>query len=162
MDAFQDLTCEGILKLIEEGANVNEKDEYEYTPLYYACRNDYKNVVSILLEKGANVNEKSKCGYTPLHCACYNGYGRIVSILLEKGANVSEKNNGGRTPLDYAYWSGRTNIIEILLDNGTEVEYNEEGKIVYDMDQIFYRCRDKMKKFFDNYIPKSSYFKPAK
>ena len=129
MDYFQYLTREEILKFIEEGANINEKDKYGRTPLQYAC--------------------------------C-NGYGSVVSILLEKGANVNEKNNGGYTPLNYACLNGHTNIVEILLDNGSEVEYNEEGKIVYDMNMIFYSCRGKMKKFFDSYIPKNSYFKPAK
>jgi len=161
MDDFQNLTREEILKFIEEG-DINQKDKEGWTPLHYACSNGYESIVSILLEKGANVNEKDIDGCTPLHNACINGYGSVVSILLEKGANVNEKDKTGYTPLHYACCNSYENIVELLLDNGAEIEYNEEGKIIYDMDQIFYRCRDKMKKFFDNYIPKSSYFKPAK
>ena len=162
MDAFQDLTCEGILKLIEEGANVNAKDKYGYTLLHYACSNGYESIVSILLEKGVNVSEKDNCGWTPLHHACSNGYGSIVSILLEKGANVNEKNVDGCIPLNYACIDGYEDIVEILLDSGTEVEYNGEGKIIYDMDNIYAEHRDRMEEFFNSYMPKNSYFKPAK
>jgi ankyrin repeat protein len=65
---------EGLLELvaglIKEGADVNEQDEEEWTPLHYAAINDRpeaaKLIAKILLAHGADVNARNKAVNTPL------------------------------------------------------------------------------------------------
>ncbi|MEM2677506.1 MAG: ankyrin repeat domain-containing protein, partial [Thermofilaceae archaeon] len=58
-----------VKKLVENGANVNAKDEYGSTPLYLAVLNGHLELARFLVEKGANVNAKDIVGWTPLHIA---------------------------------------------------------------------------------------------
>lgn len=85
--------------LLEDGANVNEKNRVGNTPLHLAIINDSPDMVSLLLEYGANVNEKNNSGNTPLHLAKGKG-AEIAKLLLEKGADINSTNSNGRTPLD--------------------------------------------------------------
>ncbi|KAF5852242.1 hypothetical protein GGP41_001012, partial [Bipolaris sorokiniana] len=45
-----------IIQLLDEGHNVNEKDESGSTSLYHACFNNELEIIKILIEKGANIN----------------------------------------------------------------------------------------------------------
>lgn len=50
--------------LIENGANVNEKNDAGYTPLaLVGFYGDYKDIAQLLIEKGANVNSKTYEGW---------------------------------------------------------------------------------------------------
>ncbi|CAB0038708.1 unnamed protein product [Trichogramma brassicae] len=53
---------------------VDVPDEKGLTPLYYAARTDYKNVIKYLLSKGANPNATDAKGLTPLHRVCKDYY----------------------------------------------------------------------------------------
>ena len=58
--------------LLEEGANVNEKDDEGRTLLHVAADLNFTATAEVLLKAGANVNEKDNKGRTPLHCATRN------------------------------------------------------------------------------------------
>ena len=99
--------------LLKYGADVNAKDDYEYTALMYAAcdRNDDDSngsakqaILEALLRHGADINAKNgeggSTGSTALHLAVQNGRLAAVKVLLKHGANVNIKNNYGKTPLD--------------------------------------------------------------
>lgn len=46
---------EVIIKLVENGANVNVKDELGFSPLWHTCMADYYEVATVLCNKGADV-----------------------------------------------------------------------------------------------------------
>lgn len=75
---------EGDLNRIEKlltrpDANINQRDNYDYTALHYAARNGNLKVCAYLVKNGANVNATTRSGLsTPLHRASYAG----ESILL--------------------------------------------------------------------------------
>ena len=50
--------------------DVNGKDYYGETPLYYAADKGHKEIVELLIAKGADVNAKLMYGTTPLDSAC--------------------------------------------------------------------------------------------
>lgn len=92
-----------IRALIDNGADVNEKDNHECTPLHLACENGQTEVVNLLLKReDIDVNAISKDGYTPLHLATEKGYIETVKTLIGAGANVNALDKDKRTPLHNA------------------------------------------------------------
>ena len=97
--------------LIKKGANVNAKDHYGMTPLFYAIENRNYLTAQFLLQHGANVNEKDNHGITPLHLSAkmYEGATidttKMTELLLKNKASVIAKDENGQTPLFYCFKS---------------------------------------------------------
>jgi len=73
--------------------NVNAMTLSGWTPLHYAARRGYTNVVKLLLAKSADVSAKDKNGRTALDYARTAGHADVVELL--RGANIhAEKRNG--------------------------------------------------------------------
>ena len=79
-----------VLRLIEEGADVNEIFDNRYTPLMTACFFGFINIVNILIEKNADVNKDSFNGSPAIYVASFMGFLDIVIKLLDSGAIVKE------------------------------------------------------------------------
>lgn len=118
LDAVKDGNIETLQTLLEKGADVNAKDEYNTTALMWASQKSYAEVVQALLAKGVYdvtapewVSEKS--------------YDERVQVLLQtllvNGADVNAKDNGGMTALMYASQRGRPEVVQTLLVNGADV-----------------------------------------
>ena len=97
--------------LIKKGANVNAKDHYGMTPLFYAIKSKNYSAAQFLLQHGANVNEKDNHGITPLHLSAkmYEGATtdtmNMAELLLKNKANLTAKDENGQTPLFYCFKS---------------------------------------------------------
>ena len=83
-----------VKRLIEEGANVDERDENNDTPLFIAVGQGHKEVAEILIFKGADVNAVDKRGRTPLDLANYSHHKDLAELLIKHGGQT-------RTP-----WTG--------------------------------------------------------
>ncbi|MDX5462095.1 MAG: ankyrin repeat domain-containing protein [Wolbachia endosymbiont of Tetragnatha montana] len=105
---------------IEQGADVNLKDNNGFTVLHLAAENGHTGVVTALLEKGAKVDEKDANWRTPLHFAVINNHKDIVTALLEKGAKVDEKDANWQTPLHFAVMKNHKDIVTALLEKGAD------------------------------------------
>ena len=68
--------------LIENNADINATTATGRTPLHYAARHGYINIVKILLTKGANINAKTKRGQTVLDCAKIGNHTDIVELII--------------------------------------------------------------------------------
>lgn len=89
--------------LIQNGADINAKDNIGRTALIYAARVGHLKVAKLLIDKGVDVNAKDNYGWTALMHAAINGHPEVVKLLIDKGANINAKNDYGRTAFDYAY-----------------------------------------------------------
>jgi ankyrin repeat protein len=67
--------------LVENGADVNAKNNDDDTPLHGAALNGYVDVARFLVENGADVNAKDKNGKTPIDIAREKGHNDIVKLL---------------------------------------------------------------------------------
>jgi hypothetical protein len=123
---------EVVQKLIEYGADSDAKDEFGWTPVYWASRGHrFKDgsVLRLLLERGADVNARADdSGFTPLHRASGFGALEVVRLLLEHGADVGAVCIDGKTALQivgsYAYGmvdQGRLDrITKLLVEHGAK------------------------------------------
>jgi ankyrin repeat protein len=71
-------------------ADVDSKDSYGRTPLWWAARNGHEAVVKLLLETGeVDVECKDENDWTPLSWAIEGGHEAIVKLLLKAGAKAN-------------------------------------------------------------------------
>lgn len=107
--------------LLEEGADIREKDVEGRTALHFAAKANSEGVVRLLVENGAEMHEKDVTGFTPLHFATEAKNNVVIQFLLEKGAKVHEKDIDGCTPLHLAATWGGEEAIRLLLKKGADV-----------------------------------------
>lgn len=56
-----------VILLIENGANVNQQGELNFTPIQNACLHGNLDIIEILLKNGAKTNIKNEFGYDAKH-----------------------------------------------------------------------------------------------
>lgn len=123
IDAIEDADTLRVQRLIEQGADVNERDVTGNTPLFRAASYGYTDIVRRLLAKKADVDSRNNNGDTPLMgaAASYsNNRDAVVRLLLDNNADTTLRNNKGKTALDIAAERGRTSIANTLRTVGAE------------------------------------------
>lgn len=94
---------------------INRQDQRGYTPLGYAVRFNYPEVVKTLLKEQAEIEAKS-VGETPLSVAARHGYTEILQLLLKKGADAKETDDTtGKTALHEAATGGHLESVKVLV-----------------------------------------------
>jgi ankyrin repeat protein len=91
MRAALDGNTERVKELIQQGADINQRDDNGRTALMFAVINTHYETMKVLLEYGADVNAKSNKGGTALMGAASAGDLRMVQALLDKGADLHAK-----------------------------------------------------------------------
>ncbi|KAI1560042.1 Ankyrin repeat protein [Pyrenophora tritici-repentis] len=114
-----------VIRLLEGGYNVDEKDGHESTSLYYACLNGDVDVVQVLIDKNAEVNAQGGYYGNALQAASARGYEQIVKMLLDKGADVNAQGGCYGNALQAASFGGHEQVVKMLLDKGANV--NAQG-----------------------------------
>jgi len=71
---------------LQNGADVNVKDQDGNTPLMWATYNGSLEVVKFLVAKGVNVNARDKNNETPLMEATHEGHRNVAEFLKQHGA----------------------------------------------------------------------------
>src|SRR5262245_29376585 len=73
MRAALDGNTETVKELLDQGADINQRDENGRTALMFAAMNTHYETMKVLLEYGADVNAKSNKGGTALMAAASAG-----------------------------------------------------------------------------------------
>lgn len=100
---------------LEQGADINEQNRYEFTALSEAVQKDNIKIVKFLLERGADTEIKSYTGNTPLHFSVGNY--EITKLLIEYGADVNAQDIDGFTPLHTCL---DADVAKLLLESGAD------------------------------------------
>jgi hypothetical protein len=100
--------------LLENGANIEDRDSEGCTTLATAAQCGHVAVVRLLLESGADPTAKDDDGWTALHDAARFGHRAVVQMLLEIGIRAEEKDDEGRTPLDLAAEWEHEEVVQLL------------------------------------------------
>jgi hypothetical protein len=106
--------------IINEGAEVNEIDNFDWIPLHRAILTYDIPIIRTLINAHTDINIMDDYGSTALHIACgdlVNNNINVVSYLIDAGANIHHPNNDGNTPLHIACGCNHIdlNIIKTLL-----------------------------------------------
>lgn len=91
------------LLLINAQASVDGQSPRGCTPLLYAARGGYAEVVRFLLYRGASPLRQDNAGGTVLHHAIEKGHMSVLNVLQEFGVDmlsaIEIPDNAGRTPI---------------------------------------------------------------
>lgn len=105
--------------LIEQGADLEERNDEGYTPLMEAAREGHEEMVALLLFHDADINAiTEETQETALTLACCGGCIEVARFLIEAGADV---NLGASTPLMEASQEGHLELVELLLKSNALV-----------------------------------------
>jgi len=110
--------------------DLNSKDKYGLTPLYWAAWFGHEEVVDLLLvEPAVHLSQQEENDCSPLLAAAENGHAGTVSILLAKnGVDVNPKDENGCTPLLIAAKNSHFSVVLLLLAEGDKVDVNAKDK----------------------------------
>lgn len=110
-----------VKRLIETGAEVEQRDNLGRTPLSWAAQRGRTVTTRLLLAVGADqdsVDERSPGGRTPLLYAADEGHEDVVALLLQRGANPDLCDGGNWSPLGKAVVKGHVGVVRVLLEEG--------------------------------------------
>lgn len=100
---------------LSKGVDVNAKDIYGHTALYFSIGTRDSKILSLLLEHGAYVDSQNYSGETPLMLAVKYFDTRAIDLLITKGANIDLRNANSETAYDLAKVSKHDFSEDLLL-----------------------------------------------
>ena len=104
--------------LIDAGANINETNSHNESPLLFASKCTNVGAVKVLIQAGANVNKISYQGESPLLVAARDSNIHIVKMLVETGADVNYVGYMRSTPFHFAAWLNTPAVIRVIYTHG--------------------------------------------
>ena len=107
--------------MIENGADINIKNDNSYTLLHYSADFCHLSIIEFLITKGVDIKAKTKNGSTPLHFAALKGNLRVVEYLMNHGADIHAKDEYDYTPLHFSAQYGHFAVVEFFVNNGAEI-----------------------------------------
>lgn len=116
-DCAKKADIEGVRKALDDGADVNTKDEKGRNVIMY-CLPYYEEDWA---RDGATVRR-------------HDAWEEIITLAIKKGINVNAKDDGQRTALMYAAKSFSTGVFEKLIKTGADIR----AKNKYGMDAFSY------------------------
>ena len=106
---------DGLNRLLDAGALVDEYAMDGMTPLAHAAANGKAAAVRTLIARGADIDVPNAKGRTPLMLAAERGQLQCVELLLVAGANPRHRDNQSRTALQVSPDPG---ILRALMEAG--------------------------------------------
>ena len=130
-----------VQRLLENGAQMNSRDECDLTPLLLASREGHEKVVKLLLSQDdIGVNSQDWNGITPLLYAAKNGHEGVVKLLLSQDdIAVNSQGKYGSTPLSYAAKNGHEGVVKLLL---SQDDIGVNSKDWYGMTPLLYAAKN--------------------
>jgi ankyrin repeat protein len=128
IDAAASGNCKEVKILIAQGASINAKGDFGWTPLIIAAINSREAMCRLLIELHAAVETKDDSGGTPLIRAAESGHETECALLIANKASVNAKDNDERTPLICAASNGYEGLSKLLIANKASVNAKDNDE----------------------------------
>lgn len=166
--AFQG-DAETVQCMIDDGQNIEVRNNEGKTPLHSAAYFGQKKTVETLIKAGSDVNVRDINGDTPLHIVAKYGktevqsggidpktrrlyVAQVVKILIKANSEIYSRNRKGWTPLHVAAAYGTPETVREYVNEGADltiqtsdgefaVSLAEENPIVRN-DSVFWKLHD--------------------
>jgi len=127
---ISDLDEEVAIKMVEKGADINNKSMWGNPPVSSAAAKGYEKLVKLLFEKGAKVNGFNlETHSTPVYGAINNKNPKtiipILKMFLEKKPDLNTFDWKHETPLTYAIHYANLDAAKLLLEYGADPNVHE-------------------------------------
>jgi ankyrin repeat protein len=130
--------------LVEQGADVNAKNQHQYSALSMAIEGNHAELIKLLAQHGADLEVGGRSGTTALMKMAWEGNRELVTFLLEQGADPNTpgvaagtdfRGNNltlkfvslGAPALSSALRKGHFDIAELLIEAGADVNLYTHG-----------------------------------
>lgn len=110
------------------GANCNNPNKSNSSPLMASAMRDRRAVVEFLVERKANLNQRTKNNDSPLSLATWKNHTWTCNFLLKAGASCHGLDNFGDSMLHDAAKNGNLELLKYYLAKNIEINHqNKEG-----------------------------------
>ncbi|GAB4392697.1 MAG: ankyrin repeat domain-containing protein [Gammaproteobacteria bacterium] len=111
---------------INQGAEINQIDEYGYNPLVQAAIVNDVEKAKLLLEHGAEIDFADLSGRTALHWAADNNNLALASLLLKKGADPNAYTRAGLPVLGMPFLRNYGQMKDLLYRHNASLEFVQD------------------------------------
>jgi ankyrin repeat protein len=117
---------EAVRALVEAGARLDSRDDFEQTAVFLAASKGHAEVLAALLALGADPSLGGRADTSPLMIAVQNARAACVRILVKAGAGLEQLDAFQKTPLIFACDQSRSTnaafgeIVTVLLEGGAD------------------------------------------
>lgn len=107
-----------LLALLQDGANVDQRDEVGQTALHMAADAGAVEALTLLLARGADVLAADQNGISVLQAAVIAGNVQVCRLLLAQGADPDQADHDGDTPRLCAQDDGEKDMRDLFKRTG--------------------------------------------
>ncbi len=119
-------TLNGVERYIQAGADIEETDEYGFSPLIEATIANKLEVVELLLEYGSDINNADTTGRTALHWAADNHNLALCELLLANKADANAYTSAGQPVLVYPLLRQQNELKKLLYRYGAKLGFAQD------------------------------------
>ncbi|WP_238408136.1 ankyrin repeat domain-containing protein [Pimelobacter simplex] len=114
-------------RLVEQGADVNAKDDTQQSAYLVATSEGHLDLLRLTLRNGARIDDKDSWNGTGLIRAAERGHGLVVGELLRAGIERDHVNRIGYQAIHEAIWLGEdtasyATTVRVLAAGGVELD----------------------------------------
>lgn len=119
-------SLEGVEYAIQMGADIEETDEYGFSPLIEAAIANKVDVAALLLEYGAEINKPDATGRSALHWAVDNHNIELCQLLLANKADPNVYTAAGQPILVYPLLRQQQSLKKLLYQHGAKLSFAQD------------------------------------
>ncbi|KAG2186894.1 hypothetical protein INT44_003121 [Umbelopsis vinacea] len=109
-----------VLHLLDNGANIETKDDVGMTPLFMVGEDT--ELLSALIHRGANIEARNNRNQTVLHYYSSLGLADALRILLNCECDIQAIDDNGNAALHHAAYKNDQEVAVILIENGIDID----------------------------------------
>ncbi len=121
MNAARNGDTEAVRKMLDLGAEVDQKTSKGKTALMLAAAGGFTDTVKLLIDRGADVNTRDNYDTTAMIAAATAGHPETAATLVAYGADPFFKDTSGGSALSNATFFGHTETVLAILEQLPEL-----------------------------------------